>query len=184
MAFDSVFPVALDFNLRVLRMLGDPSGDESLEKTAYHESGHAVCATLGGGIILNATLEPDPSSSRRRSGEVSIGWGASIPIETRLLSILAGPVAEMIYSGDPLHPGLVAEWTDDWEQAWELAGHRHAEPIKRLRYLEQLTAKLYLRMKRDDLWAAIASVADLLLAHDSIEHDALEYEVSQWIEHW
>ena len=26
---------------------------------------------------------------------------------------LAGPVAEMIYSGDPYHPGLVAEWASD-----------------------------------------------------------------------
>ena len=40
---------------------------------------------------------------------------------TKVTSELAGPVAEMIYRGEPLHPALVAEWRHDWGQAWDEA---------------------------------------------------------------
>jgi hypothetical protein len=52
---------------------------------------------------------------------------------------LAGPVAEMIHSGDPYHPGLVAEWAADWQEAWNSAVLLYADERQRLAYLEQVS---------------------------------------------
>jgi hypothetical protein len=90
----------------------------------------------------------------------------------RLVQVcLAGPVAEMIYSGDPYHPGLVAEWAADWRAAWNAAVPLHALDVPRLRYLEQTSIELYHRVKRDDIWSVLASVADNLLAYETLDQD-------------
>ena len=94
---------------------------------------------------------------------------------------LAGPVAEMIYSGDPYHPGLVAEWPTDWRQAWEAAMPLHPNERKRLQYLEQTSIQLYHRLKEDDLWAALAALADNLLAHETLEGEQVEEIVGAWL---
>jgi hypothetical protein len=87
----------------------------------------------------------------------------------------------MIYSGEPYHPGLVAEWADDWHNAWEAATALHLDERKRLRYLEEVSVQLYHRLKRDDLWAALAAIADNLLAHETLEGEQVEEIVAEWL---
>jgi hypothetical protein len=87
----------------------------------------------------------------------------------------------MIYSGDPYHPGLVAEWSADWRVAWEAAVLLQPSEEQRLEYLEQISIRLYHRLKRDDIWAALASLADNLLAHETLEREQVEEIVGQWI---
>jgi hypothetical protein len=87
----------------------------------------------------------------------------------------------MIYSGDPYHPGLVAEWAADWGEAWEAAVPLHADERTRLKYLEDVSIQLYHRLKEDDLWAALASLADHLLAHETLEGEQVEEIVGEWL---
>ncbi len=56
-------------------------------------------------------------------------------------------------------------------------------PIERhrLEYLEQVSIQLYHRLKQDDLWAALASLADNLLAHDTLDCEQVEEIVEDWL---
>jgi hypothetical protein len=47
---------------------------------------------------------------------------------------LALPVAEITYSGDSYHSGLVAEWFADWRVAWAAAVPLHPGERQRLEY--------------------------------------------------
>lgn len=146
------------------------------ELTAYHEAGHAVMAHLVGGIVDRVTIEPEDDAGPERFGDIKVRWPrarmSAAQHAQRLVQVcLAGPVAEMIYSGDPYHPGLVAEWAADWRAAWSAAIPLHAQDEPRLRYLEQTSIQLYHRLQRDDIWSALASVADNLLAHETLDED-------------
>jgi hypothetical protein len=87
----------------------------------------------------------------------------------------------MVYSGDAFHPGLVAEWAQDWRQAWEAAAELHADELKRLAYLERVSVELHRQFKRDDVWAALAALADHLLANVTMEGEQVEEIVGQWL---
>jgi len=153
------------------------------EIIAYHEAGHALMAMLLGGKVKQVTIEPDDDD---RQGDTQILWRRSGISEKEFAKIavqvsLAGPVAEMIYSGDPYHPGLVVEWAADWREAWEAAIPLIPNERKRLEYLEDVSIQLYHRLKRDDLWAALAALADNLLAHETLERDQVEEIVKDWL---
>lgn len=51
----------------------------------------------------------------------------------------------------------------------------------RLAYLERVSIQLYHRLNKDDLWAALASLADHLLAHESLEGEQVEEIVGEWL---
>ncbi|MEM8681354.1 MAG: hypothetical protein AAGF97_18560, partial [Planctomycetota bacterium] len=93
---------------------------------------------------------------------------------------LAGPVAEMIYVGDPYHPGFVAEWAADWKVAWEAMSPLVADDRRRLIQLEQFTSQLLRLLRRDQHWSALAAVADHLLAHETMEGE----EVNEILRYW
>ncbi len=156
------------------------------ELTAYHEAGHALMAHLLGGKVKHVTIEPDHDDGPDRHGDTQVLWRRSKLSEKELAQravqvCLAGPVAEMIYSGDPFHPGLVPEWAADWRGAWESAVLLHREDRKRLEYLEQISIQLYHRLKEDDLWSALASLADHLLAHESLDSEQVEEILEEWL---
>src|SRR5271156_2767189 len=138
------------------------------ELIAYHEAGHALMALLLGGKVRLVTIEPDNDDGPERQGDTQVVWRRSADSDKAFAQkavqvSLAGPVAEMIYSGDPYHPGLVAEWAADWREAGESAAPLHADERTRLKHLEDVSIQLYHRPKEDDLWAALASLADHLL---------------------
>lgn len=157
------------------------------ELVAYHEAGHAFMAVLLGGRVKQVTIDPDNDDGPDRYGDTQILWRRSRMGEKEFAQksvqvCLAGPVAEMIYSGDPYHPGLVAEGAGDWRDAWEAAVVLYADERKRLEYLEATSIALYHRMKSDNLWPALAALADNLLAHETLEGEDVEEIVSDWIE--
>ncbi len=156
----------------------DCSDDEELARTAYHEAGHCVMAVLCGARACHASVSPEEESF---FGKVDIQWPGPRPLVDELSVMLAGPVAEMIYRSEPLHPGFVPEWSLDWQQAWTLARPRVASDVKCLEMMEQLIAKLHRSMSDDRVWSAIAAVQDLLMAHNDIEHEQIEYEVRAWV---
>lgn len=156
------------------------------EIIAYHEAGHALMAVLLGGKVKQVTIEPDDDDGPDRQGDTQVLWRRSGISDEDFVKIavqvsLAGPVAEMIYSGDPYHPGLVAEWAADWREAWEAATPLHPVERQRLEYLEQVSIQLYHRLKQDDLWAALASLADNLLAHETLDCEQVDEIVEDWL---
>lgn len=156
------------------------------ELIAYHEAGHALMAVLLGGKVKQVTIEPDDDDGPDRQGDTQVIWRRARLSEKEFAQIavqvsLAGPVAEMIYSGDPYHPGLVAEWAADWREAWQAAIPLHPGERQRLEYLEQVSIRLYHRLKADELWAALACLADNLLAHDTLEAEQVEEIVAEWL---
>jgi len=149
------------------------------ELIAYHEAGHALAAYLLGGEVRQVTIEPDRDDGPRRQGDTQVLWRRSRVTEKEYARwavevSLAGPVAEMIYSGEPYHPGLVAEWAADWQEAWESASLLHPDERKRLRYLEDASIELYRRLEADDVWPALAALADNLLAHETLDGEQVE----------
>ena len=158
----------------------------SPEWIAYHECGHALMALLLGGQVRRITIEPENDDGPAREGDAQIllprkGIGKKQFAESTVRVSLAGPVAEMIYSGEPYHPGFVAEWANDWRAAWEAAAGLHADERTRLQYLERTAVELYHRLRQDDLWAALASLADNLLAHETLESEEVEEIVEAWL---
>lgn len=154
------------------------------EWTAYHEAGHALMATLLGGSVHHVTIEPDNDDGPARYGDTLVSWpGFRDPralLQAEILVLLSGPIAEMLYRGEPLHPGFVPEWAEDWRQAWERAGTFVAEPQRRLRQMEQWLKQLYQEFDRPAFWAAVAALADELLAHETLDQEMVEETVAQW----
>ena len=143
-------------------------------------------ALLLGGKVKQVTIVPDFDDGPERQGDTQVLWRRSgisdKDFAKKAVQVsLAGPVAEMIYSGDPYHPGLVAEWAADWREAWEAAVLLHPSERQRLEYLEQISIQLYHRLKEDDMWAALASLADNLLAHETLDGEQAEEIVGEWL---
>jgi ATP-dependent Zn protease len=156
-----------------------------MEETAYHECGHALMAVRMGAVVRLLTLEPDRDDGPERFGEAQIYWStppksAKEQAGKLVLVALAGPVAEMIYRGEPLHPGFVAEWADDWRRAWEAAEPLAAGERTRLALLEETARQLHARLRRDQEWSALAALADALLAHETLEHEAIDEVLAAW----
>lgn len=156
--------------------------DESIEEeTAYHEAGHAWMALYLGGRVESISIAPDDDDGPARYGDTQVRWTARMShqevVRNSLLVCLAGPVAEMIYRHEPLHPGFVPEWADDWRQAWRLAEAACLDETKRLRFLEQLTRDVYQLLQQDEVWARLARIVDHLLAYERLTYD----ELLDWI---
>ena len=157
------------------------------EISAFHEAGHAFMAVYLGAHVRSITIEPDWDDGPERFGDAQIEW----PLgkfsrrelsEKMVMVALAGPVAEMIHSGESYHPGFVAEWASDWSEAWQAAAALHAEEKRRLKYLEQVTTQLYQTIDREDHWAALAAIADNLIAHETLEGEQVGDIMGQWLQ--
>lgn len=57
----------------------------------------------------------------------------------------------------------------------------HADERKRLAFLEQVSVELHRLLQRDDVWAALAALADHLLAHETMEGEEVVEIVGQWL---
>lgn len=157
-----------------------------LEFTAYHEAGHALVALMTGANVHSVTIDPDWDDGPRRYGDTRIEWplppsGDPELVEKAVFVALAGPVAEMIYSGEPFHPALVPEWKSDWQNAWQAAASVLPDDRARLQWLEQTTRILHQMLSREDCWAALAAISDHLLAHETLESEQLEEIASYWM---
>lgn len=156
------------------------------EITAYHEAGHAFMAVYLGARVRSVTIDPDHDDGPDRFGDTQIEWDRSRFSdrefhEKSVFVALAGPVAEAIHRREPYHPGFVAEWASDWQEAWKAASPLFPERQARLKFLEQVTAQLYRLLNRDEIWAAVAAIVDNLLAHDRLEGDEIDEIVSTWL---
>lgn len=157
-----------------------------MENTAYHEAGHAFMATQLGGKVKSVTIDPDNDDSPERFGDTQVVWRqdrlSDREYRERAIRVsLAGPVAEMLYTGDPYHPGLVAEWANDWKNAWDLAEPLIPDLRRRLVYLEQTIGSL-LGMGATTRQAKWRKVGEILLAwFSTVPCGAVLAAVAYWI---
>lgn len=148
---------------------------------AYHEAGHAVLAEQLGGHVIYVTIEPVDDDGPRRHGEAKIAWDMAAISKgdarfAPLHTALAGPVAEMIYCDEQYEIKILREWAADWMVAAHTIrtmrpGITQAE-IERV--LQQQMHKIVDWMSQDHIWHQIASVADELAAHHTLEADQLD----------
>lgn len=156
------------------------------EITAYHESGHAFAAVYLGARIRSMTIDPDWDDGPQRFGDTQVEWDQNLYSDEDFhracaAVALAGPVSEMIFTGDPWHPALVPEWSFDWKIAWDAAGNMIGEQKKRIKLLEDISIQFHGLLSRDDHWQAIASLADELQAHEFLEGGTVHDILSVWM---
>ena len=154
-------------------------------RTRRHEAGHAFMAIYVGGRVRTVTIEPENDDGTPQYGNVQVElaqdrFSDREIREKCILVALAGPVAESLYRGEPLHPAFVPEWSHDWQAAWELAAPLVADERRRLEFLERLTPDIRQVIDAEYAWAAVSAIADHLLAFDTIENE----EVTELVRHW
>ena len=154
------------------------------ELTAWHEAGHAFVAVYLGGEIESLSIDPDNDDGPSRFGDTVVRWQANRFSEEALrdnavLVALAGPVAEMIRTGDPFHPATVAEWSQDWQMALQAASWI-ADRSRRVAFLEASTIKLHQMMSQPNHWAAVGAIVDHLLAYEVMEGETVHEVLTEW----
>ncbi len=160
--------------------------DDDPELTAYHEAGHVLMAVHVGARVESVSIAPDWDDGPKRHGDTAIAWPGGRMTEREFAEksvcvALAGPVAEMIYRQEPLHPGFVAEWAADWQDAWQAASPLIVDERRRLDFLEKTTIEVQQLFDQDEYWAALAAIADELLAHERLDGDLIDDVVGIWL---
>jgi hypothetical protein len=157
------------------------------ELTAYHEAGHAVVGYFLGGQIesLGMYAEADEVLPER-FGDCRVNWGrvradCDWQVQREILTILAGPVAEMIYCGEPLDLATHGPWQHDWQWAWARSAQLFQPPEQRIAFLRAVLMSLKQSLSDDWCWAAVAAVSDELLAHEYLDGEQLIDTLSFWI---
>lgn len=153
--------------------------------TAYHESGHALMAVLVGGEVRSITIEPAHDCGPRRYGDTVVAWEhrkfrATELLEKQILVMLAGPVAEMIYTGEAFHPGFISQWAFDWKGAWQAAAALRGEARSRMALLESTCVQVHRDFSRDEVWSYLAELADQLAAHRTLEAAEIYEILDSW----
>jgi hypothetical protein len=158
--------------------------------TAYHEAGHAVMGVYLGGQVKRVCLAPESSVDQNEDfpsyGDTVIAWPVS-PFtdqqhaEREIRTALAGPVCEMIYSGNDVEVLTHAETAADWHIATDRVKSMIAEPEKQVAYLSRTLIELVEFFKDDSLWAAVSALADELQVHDELESDMIHATVGFWL---
>ncbi|MEE2824989.1 MAG: hypothetical protein VYE64_00020 [Planctomycetota bacterium] len=158
--------------------------DDELEKTAYHEAGHVVMAIQLGGTVSHASLEPPDDDGPGRFGETITRWPTHPERKlayAELCVSMAGPAAEMIHAGETVGLADLPEWRVDYRQAVRAVARLSDQKEEFPRILAGAMASVKEFIKSERGWAAVAAVADLLLAHGMVEHDSCLEVTDFWL---
>jgi ATP-dependent Zn protease len=156
------------------------------ETTAFHEAGHAFVAIMVGARVVSITIDPDNNDLPDRYGDTQIAWDRSQFSDREFaekfaLVSLAGPVAEMILTGDAWHPALLPEWSGDWQQAMQSARGLCKSKRECVALLERMAIESHQVLSRDDVWPFIGAIVDELVAHETLEGEQVHEIVDEWM---
>lgn len=157
--------------------------DLTQEITAWHEAGHAMMAVLCGGMIERVTIEPPDDDWPVRYGDTITRWSGMTArqlAEAEVQVSLAGPVAEMIYSGERMELEHVEEWSGDWATAINAAKSLSNNEFSAKKMLASVSDDLFRTFESENGWAAVSAIADELLAHETIEHETVSEIIAFW----
>lgn len=150
--------------------------------TAYHEAGHALMAVALGGRLIHVSIEPPDDDGPRRYGESIVQWPRMKNRDILLAEIqvsLAGPISEQIFSGVWAPIETTPEYAADWRRALDAASQLAGERRQPLLEMNRRQVQGFLELA--STWAAVAAAADLLLAHETVEHDEIAELFQFWI---
>ncbi len=89
----------------------------------------------------------------------------------------------MIYRDEMLHPAHYGPWTYDWKLAAERAAVLWDDRKRQVVELEATIGQLHAVLSRDQVWPAIAALADELAPHEIVEQDETESTFDSWARH-
>ena len=150
--------------------------------TAYHEAGHAIMAVTNGGRIVHVSIDPPDDDGLKRFGESIVQWPAAAAKDIEIAELkvsLAGPIAELAYDGARESIAECPEFAADWQQA-VLSASRLKTEQRREKFLAEMERQVWAFFEDENVWAATCAVADLLLAHETIEHDQVAETWAFW----
>jgi len=157
--------------------------------TAYHESGHAVVGIYLGGTVTSMSLRPESTidwdDEFPRYGDTIIAWPRNASPKKHAIreinAALAGPISETIYTGDDPAEMINAETVGDWHTASQHAMTLYSSQEKAARHLANAIEELNSLLRDESIWAAVAALADELLAHDELESHDIHETVGFWL---
>lgn len=152
--------------------------------TAYHEAGHAVMSILMGGHVNRVSIDPPNDNGPNRYGETITTWPRMSDSQRFAYEIcvsLAGPIAESLYAGCDRPIETVAEWQMDWDTAIQIASQVAVGKSAVNKLLNECQVKIRHLFDQANSWAAVAAIADELLAHETIEHSQVAEAVAFWL---
>ena len=159
--------------------------DETL--TAYHEAGHATVGYALGGSVEAIQLDGENEvTGARYFGECRISWRTlngeiNTQHQMEILTILAGPAAELVYRGEPITLEQLQPWKQDLNMAWSLLHRVGVSPRDQVELMSRIIGRLKEVIKEEPCWSAVASLADALLAHEYLEEDQVEEILAFWM---
>lgn len=159
-------------------MKGPRGSRARLEKTAYHEAGHAVASYVLNVPLLSATIEPeyDPDYDAVAAGSVRNGPLANFDPEVEsdprtqrlvmahIIVCYAGEAAAFRLCGRHDHAGAAS----DYHEASHWADHLIGDEDERIPLLEWLAARARTLISRPENWRAVEAVAKGLLEHGTL----------------
>jgi hypothetical protein len=148
---------------------------KKLEKTAYHEAGHAVAAFYMKRPFRYVTIEPDEDclghimyKKFRDSFNPEIGSDREIrkPLEKAITTAFAGPIAEQIFSGRKNIVGAKGDLRDALNYAFYLCG----SPEETEAYVNWLWIRTKNMIRQPAKWCSVEGLAKELLDYRKIEY--------------
>ncbi|MEC7408991.1 MAG: hypothetical protein VYB72_09255, partial [Planctomycetota bacterium] len=101
--------------------------------------------------------------------------------QMEILTVLAGPAAELVYRGEPITLEQLQPWKQDLNMAWGLLHCIGVSSRDRLELMSRIIDRLKEVIREEPCWSAVASLADALLAHEYLEEDQVEEILAFWM---
>jgi len=152
------------------------------EITAWHEAGHAVVAVMLGGVVDSVSIEvPDAEAA----GFTGVFWRNASDTRSQCINdihvALAGPIAEMIFVGDYDYLRIKQEHAVDWEVVASSVQRMGIDAPTAQRLLASIATDLYGRLRKDEVWSAVADVAERLELDGTIDGDTVNDLAGFWL---